>query len=797
MKIPSLKVKQSISAESITAKHINVVGHYNDTTLIDKDAKLIKIFELTCIDYYTRHQVTLDILKSRRNSLFKLFNSNYALYSWIVRERIVEFPGGSFTDSFAADLNNKYKKKIEERTMFHNKLYLALVTKAPEGKINQFSQFVKSLSFKANSESREAYLKKTHQELEQVTNKLMSTLFDYQIKQLSVVESSFRFYSEPLEFIDYLINLDKMRVPLLEADASYYLPRKRLFFNPYSGTIEFRSGDLNKKFAAMLSLKAYSNHTYAGLLDNIQRLPIEMIITQSFRFFDQHLSRSELKNKRSDFQQVKDESISQTEQLNDALDDAASGESGFGLHHLSILCMDNDLNNLNKHVADIIAAFSKLDIICVREDICSEAAFWAQIPGNFAYVPREAPISTKNLAGFMSFHNDPIGKKENNHWGDALTVLETISGSPYYFNFHFNDIGNCLCFGTMGSGKTTLIGFLLAQSLKFGGKRIVFDKDRGLEILVRALNGNYEILKPGIKTGFNPCQLEDTPENRSFLNALFKKLLTTHNKNFDESDAEQLNKVIARIYALPKEDRQFKHIAPYFGIKTKSSLRARFDEWHSDGNKAWLFDNEKDSLNLNNDVFGFELGYILDDPECKTPSLMYLMHRVTQSIEGQRGGIFIDEGWRALEDEYFKQIINDLSRTPRKKNNFLCLSTQAVEDASNTQISKTLNEAAACKIFFPNPSADKTTYTEKLGLTEREYELIKKLDNNNRYFLLNFGKGKESVILKANLEGLEDEIAIISGRESTVKLLDQIREEVGDHPNKWMGVFRERRKQLK
>ena len=29
---------------------------------------------------------------------------------------------------------------------------------------------------------------------------------------------------------------------------------------------------------------------------------------------------------------------------------------------------------------------------------------------------------TKNLAGFVSLHNDAIGKKDNNFWGDAVTV---------------------------------------------------------------------------------------------------------------------------------------------------------------------------------------------------------------------------------------------------------------------------------------------------------------------------------------------------------------------------------------
>ena len=76
-------------------------------------------------------------------------------------------------------------------------------------------------------------------------------------------------------------------------------------------------------------------------------------------------------------------------------------------------------------------------------------------------------------------------------------MFETLSGSPYYFNFHYKDVGNFLVFGAMGSGKTVLVGFLIAQSMKFGGKRIIFDKDRGLEILVRALGGIYETIKPG------------------------------------------------------------------------------------------------------------------------------------------------------------------------------------------------------------------------------------------------------------------------------------------------------------
>jgi type IV secretion system protein VirB4 len=358
-------------------------------------------------------------------------------------------------------------------------------------------------------------------------------------------------------------------------------------------------------------------------------------------------------------------------------------------------------------------------------------------------------------------------------------------------------VGNFLVFGGMGSGKTVLVGFLIAQSMKFGGKRIIFDKDRGLEILVRAMNGVYEIIKPGMQTGFNPCQLNDTPPNRHFLTTLFKKLLTISGEPLTAQDSEIIEKAISGIYRLDKPARQFCHIASFFGAKKSGTLRARFDQWHSDGQHAWLFDNAQDTLNLNPDVLGFDLGHILADGHCRIPALTYLTYRVEQAIEGQRGLLFCDEGWAMLADDFFKDMINDWSRTPRKKDNIFGLATQVANDTVNAAISKSINESSACKIFFPNPAADRKVYREDFGLSEHEYQLIKTLPDDQHYFLLNHGRGtnKQSVVIRANLSGLEDDIAIISARENTLALLDQIRAEVGDDPKLWLPLFHARRKQ--
>jgi len=106
-----------------------------------------------------------------------------------------------------------------------------------------------------------------------------------------------------------------------------------------------------------------------------------------------------------------------------------------------------------------------------------EAAYWAQLPANFAFRSRKAPITSRNLVGMSPFHNFPIGRATGNHWGDALTMLITNARSPFYFSLHASDpraedggsrkdIGHTSVIGPTGSGKTVLIGFLVCMLTK-------------------------------------------------------------------------------------------------------------------------------------------------------------------------------------------------------------------------------------------------------------------------------------------------------------------------------------------
>ena len=79
-------------------------------------------------------------------------------------------------------------------------------------------------------------------------------------------------------------------------------------------------------------------------------------------------------------------------------------------------------------------------------------------------------------------------------------------------------------------------------------------------------------------------------------------------------------------------------------------------------------------------------------------------------------------------------------------------------------------------------------------LSEREFGLIKNTDPTSRFFLVK--QASEVVVARIDLAGMGDVVSVLSGRADTVRVLDQIRSEVGDDPADWLPVFYERVKTL-
>ena len=127
-----------------------------------------------------------------------------------------------------------------------------------------------------------------------------------------------------------------------------------------------------------------------------------------------------------------------------------------------------------------------------------------------------------------------------------------------------------------------------------------FDKDRGAEIFIRALGGNYTIVDPGKPCNFNPFSLENTGQNRTFLLDWLKTLVTVNKEPLTAENIMSLTSAIEGNFKLAPEDRKLSNIVPFLGIEGAGSLATRIAMWHSKGSHARVFDNDVDNINLNN-----------------------------------------------------------------------------------------------------------------------------------------------------------------------------------------------------
>ncbi len=773
--------------EQAAGSRLPYARHVDDATIETRDGRLLQIIHLAGYPFETADTTELNYRKSVRETMLRgVANSRFALYHHVVRREVSPDMTGEFNDDFSRTLDAAWRVRLGARKLYVNELFLTVVRRPMQGRVGLFQAAFDTLLGASDRQESAASFARDVGALSNARDGLLSALAPYGARLLSVYDGPQGLCSEPLEFISLLYNGEVRPVRLPQADLGLYLPYRRISFG--GDTLELGpAGRLAPSFAAMISAKDYPSQTTPGMLDDLLRLPFEMVLTESFGFVDRQATLDRMNLALRRMRAADDEAVSLQRDLHAAKDEVAAGRAAFGEHHLTVMVKAASQPLLNEAAADVQSAFTELGVIAVREDVNLEPAFWAQFPGNFKDIGRRALISSGNFASLASYHNFPVGSPEDNHWGPAITVLETTSAGPYYFNFHRGDLGNFTVIGPSGSGKTVVLGFLLAQAQKLAPRTVYFDKDRGAEIFLRAIGGRYDVLRPGAPTGLNPLLLPDEPGNRRFLADWTAKLITAAGGALDVEDVSAIAEAVDANFAQPPHYRRLRHFAELFrGGRRPSStdLAARLAPWHGAGDYAWLFDNEVDGLTLDERTIGFDLTQILDDPAARTPAMMYLFHRVEQRLDGTPSIIVIDEGWKALDDDIFVQRIKDWEKTIRKRNGIVGFCTQSAQDALGSRISSAIIEQAATQIFMVNPQAQEADYCGGFGLTSHEFDLVRTLPDSTHCFLIKHGA--DSVVARLNLSGMPDLLKVLSGRESSVRALDELRERYGDAPADWL-----------
>lgn len=774
------------------SSHIPFSRHVRDEVIRTDDGMLLTVLQLDGYCFETADISEINVRLLGRNDILRgLGNSRYAIYSHLVRREVSASIASTFDNSFCEELDRRYDAGLSKRRMFVNDLYVTIVRRNLQGGVGTFDVMIRKALGKKTSQGASYDEQEATAELMDVATAMRESLGAYGARQLKVVKRNGDWYSEPLEFLLQLVNGAQprpMHLPRMKLGAA--LAQKRLFFG--QNALEIRGASaVDTRFGAMISITDYPSMTGPGLLNALLRVPHEYVLTQSFAIVDKPDAMVGIDRVARQVDMSDEAESIVADHLNMARDELLASESIYGEHHLSVLCLGADLNEVAKCVTAVGAALTDVSAIWVREDLNCEPAFWAQLPGNFSYIARKALISSRNMAGFASLHNYPSGKATDNHWGPAISVLETTSQTAYFFNFHVRDLGNFTVVGPSGSGKTVFLGFIAAQAQRIAPrpKLVLIDKDRGLEIFVRAMGGQYEVLRPGEKTGFNPLQLPDTGEHREFLFQLLGFMLRPTGRDMSASEEQVIRNAIAALMEAGPEGRTLTEFSSLLRGRMRAGeddLFARLQPWIRADQRGWLFNNAEDRFNVSS-IFGFDMTSVLDDPTIRTAALMYIFHRMNELLDGGPVMIFLDEGWRLLDDEVFAYFIKDKLKTIRKQNGIIGFGTQSAADIVRSNSANTLIEQTATNIFFPNPKADEDSYGGAFRLSSREVNWVRATVPESRSFLIKHGQ--DSVIARLNLRNMPDLIKVLSGRTETVAELDALRARVGDDPAIWLPIF--------
>ena len=749
-------------------------------TVLMRDGSLMTAIQVPGLLFETEDSEALNAHAATREVMLRsTLDARFVMYHHVIRRRVAVELDAEFPDPISRHIDARWKERLGSGQLFVNDQFITLIRRPARGKAGLVELISKKT--KGRKERLEADPKDLRS-LRAASQGLVASLTSYGASVLGdYVGPQGNVNSEMLELLSALYNgeMRPVRRPSDDVDLGMLLPYRRVSFG--LDAIEMR-GSGSPDFGAMLGLKDYPEATSPGLLDGLLRLPFEMVVSESYAPAERQTARERMDLAIRRLKSADEEAAAERADMMAARDALGNGAVGFGDHHLTVMVKESSLARLDDATAACAAAIADTGAIAVREDTNLEPAFWGQFPGNEGYLVRRALISSANMASFGSLHGFALGQALGNHWGEAVTLLETTSATPFFFNFHHGDLGNFSVIGPSGSGKTVVMNFLAAQAQKFSPRTILFDKDRGAELFVRGIGGRYDSIRAGEPTGFNPMALPDTASNKAFLRDWLSVLLKAQGPEEEATIAAAVDAAYANDASL-RRLRHFKELLSGTRRPQPGDLADRLSAWIGEGENAWLFDNADDQLDLTSRVLGFDMTALLENPKLRTPTMMYLFHRIEERLDGKPTMILIDEGWKALDDEIFAARIRDWLKTLRKRNALVGFATQSARDALESRISTALVEQTATMVFMPNSRARPEDYCDGFGLTSHELALIRTLPAHSRCFLVR--QPDASVVVRPDLSGAPEVLTLLSGRESSVRHLDLLRHAMGDAPADW------------
>jgi type IV secretion/conjugal transfer VirB4 family ATPase len=733
--------------------NINLYGFWSETVFLTKSGDVGMVLRVPGVDYESLDYNSQDYSVKRLESALKSFGSGFRVYQYLFKSNRPEIPFESYDDPvvqmevnhrrefFAAKRDHLYQVEIfycillqGARSKTGIGAALGRLVNDPAGRFGelkaQFSNGGMKTLLRTQIEHDVALL-------EQRVRAFIRQLSDFMQIDILNQNGQFRFFRR-------LLNYDDWRIAGAPKSTQF------LDYQTVNSDIEaerdyLRVGD---HFVRVLTMKEAIGETRPLVLDALLKIPGSFYVVTEWAPITTDKARKEVTKRRRHFNISKTGFISQLgndqtktnprdvlvdeskqvdiENLGDCLRALGEGQS-LGEFSLTIVVYGRDGRELERLVGEFSGVFTNADGSLVAETYNQLNAYFAAVPGNYAFNLRRLHLLNTNYADLSFLFTILQGDRRNQHLGtEYLAVLETDNKTPYFLNLHNGEVAHTLILGMTGSGKSYLCCFLLQNAQKYQPLTFIFDIGGSFQSLTTIFGGSYlNVGRESRDFSINPFSLPRTKENLQFLFAFFRTLIEGNDQRYrlDFKEERKLWDGIERMYILEPEQRTISNFANIIG-----ELKERLHRWTRQGQYGFLFDNVEDTLSFSRfQTFNFA-GWG-DAPEVLEPLLFYVLHRASNEIIDTAGlGTFkvflLDEAWLFIRNETIRRYVVQAQKTWRKHNAAMILATQSIKELEESGMLQIVSESCPTKIFLANPEMDRNLYREAFHLNDTELDLI-------------------------------------------------------------------------
>lgn len=784
--------------ERLPERYCPYVGHLKDWVVLCFDGSYMAVLELqgqpwelaTHAEREGRAAVFDDLMRH-------IAAPNLVVHAHLVRHPVVlDEPALDHPPGFPADYARAYRETLLRGRVFRNRWFLTLVLRPEAGGLRGLRRMRQERAEPAIplSEGMERALDDAAMTVERTLHAHRPRRLGHRDVPCEDDPAYENRYSEIAEALHLMRTAHPL--PVAESEGALggevYPHQVRMPMNRLA--IDLQIPDL-PRLVSSIAMRHYPTRTRPGMFNALLAAPYPLVLAQSFAFRDRIAAHAAMARKRTQMQNAGEQDEESERAIKQAMGAVTGNAAVTGWHNFALLVFGEDLAALHRnisHARNAACEFGGANLI--RQRLGLEAQYWGVMPAGTEFKMRKGKVTTVDFAHFCSFEDYPRGRARG-HWGPATRQFMTNGQTLYDFVTHVDELGHIAFTGYSGTGKTTAAGDLAASCAPVmgpGGLRIMLDKDQSNRLTVEMSGGRYSVFRRGRSSGVAPLFWPDTPGNRQALQRILKGLIERDRRGVISREEEAgLARGLARQFKIEDPTkRSFWGIREFLGYSDPNGAGARFEKYCAGvGEMGWLLDNDEHLVNLDTDAvpsgfFGFDFTELLpkaedlsDDDGATGALAAVLIHELRQLMDGRRI-LFVGEEARFYMDP-LGDILEDTALTGRKMELALWLLFQHPDHILSHPRGPSILGQIPTKISWHDPKANVDGYVRGLGYSPAALRQIKVTMGRQGGRRMLIWRDGEPVVVEHDLSGLQDHLAVLSGRPRTIKTFEQVKRDLG------------------